>query len=145
MINQDEIFELAQLAEASYADLKQFNNRIWLVQELQNIDFNKMKFSLTQAEILADNWFVKTHQEDTTSGFSSTLFQSTDPNDGRYVLAFRGTAGFVDIVDADINDIINDGLAIEQIIDLHNEWARIISPDVYSPAKLDVLGAETAS
>lgn len=104
-----------------------------------------MEFSKTQAEILADNWFVKTHQEDTTSGFSSTLFQSTDPNDGRYVLAFRGTAGFVDIVDADINDIINDGLAIEQIIDLHNEWARIISPGVYSAAKLDVLGAETAS
>lgn len=145
MINQDEIFELAQLAEASYADLTQYNDSDWLIAQLQNPAFNGMEFSKTQAEILADNWFVKTHQEDTTNGFSSTLFQSTDPNDGRYVLAFRGTAGFVDIVDADINDIISDGLAIEQIIDLHNEWARIISPDVYSAAKLDVLGAETAS
>lgn len=103
--------------------------------------------SSSQADALLVDWQVITggHQPNTSSGFSSTLFQSTDPNDGRYVLAFRGTAGFVDVVDADINDIINDGLAIEQIIDLHNEWARIISPDVYSAAKLDVLGAETAS
>lgn len=103
--------------------------------------------SSSQADALLVDWQVITggHQPNTSSGFSSTLFQSTDPNDPRYVLAFRGTAGFVDIVDADINDIISDGLAIEQIIDLHNEWARIISPDVYSAAKLDVLEAETAS
>lgn len=145
MIIQEDFFELAQLAEASYADLAAIVDKSGLVAALQDYSFNKMEFSDTQANALADNWFVKTHQEDTTSGFSSTLFQSTDPNDGRYVLAFRGTAGFVDIVDADINDIINDGLAIEQIIDLHNEWARIISPGVYSAAKLDVLEAETAS
>lgn len=141
MIDHDDFYELAELAEASYADLTVISN---LINALQD-NGNDMDFSNTQAIDLARRWSAITHQSDTTSGFSSTLFQSTDPNDGRYVLAFRGTAGFVDIVDADINDIINDGLAIEQIIDLHNEWARIISPGVYSAAKLDVLGAETAS
>lgn len=127
------------MTEASYAQFDIFN--------IARDAIINSGLSSSQADALLVDWQVITggHQPNTSSGFSSTLFQSTDPNDGRYVLAFRGTAGFVDIVDADINDIISDGLAIEQIIDLHNEWARIISPGVYSAAKLDVLGAETAS
>lgn len=55
MINQDEIFELAQLAEASYADLTQYNDSDWLIAQLQNTAFNGMEFSKTQAEILPIN------------------------------------------------------------------------------------------
>lgn len=53
------------------------------ISVLQNYDFNKMEFSDTQVNALADNWSVTAHQKDTASGFSSTLLQNVPlANDG---------------------------------------------------------------
>lgn len=125
------LFELAQLAEASYANLTPGKD---VKTELQNSDFN-MSFSDTQAIAFIADWSVITHRPDTDSNFSSTLFKSTDT--GKYVLAFRGTAGVGDL-SADLGDIAVDGLALYQIVDLYNEWKRISAPagQSYQVAKL---------
>lgn len=139
-ITNIDFFDLASLTEASYAQFDIFN--------VARDAIINSGLSPSQTDALLVDWQVITagHQPNTSSGFFSTLFQNK--HDNSYVLAFRGTEilaqGGAD-VGADVGDIISDGLAIEQIIDLHNEWARIISPGVYSAAKLDVLGAETAS
>jgi len=135
-INSADFFELASLAAASYAYFTDFSDD----KDALLAD----GFSDTQADAILANWSTvnKGHQPDTASGFSSTLFQNR--SDDSYVLAFRGTAGFLtDIVGTDVGDIINDGLAIEQIVDLYNEWLRIIAPGVYWAAKIDVLHSET--
>ena len=62
------------------------------------------------------------------SGFSATLFRVKDDyksNTSKYILAFRGTKGSGDIFNTDIGDIVLDGLAYEQIIDLYNYWQQL--------------------
>lgn len=135
-------FELAQLAEASYANLV---NEGELEVAVANEEVMTEPFSRTQAEQLADQWEVSSHQPDTESGFSSTLFRNTDAGDRGFVLAIRGTKeAWEDLLLTDIADIVTDGIAINQTIDLYNEWQRITQTGAYQAAYLDVLGAETA-
>ncbi|WP_310446220.1 calcium-binding protein [Thiobacillus sp.] len=146
MISAKQYFELAQLAEASYANLVDGNSA--LVDQLQNADDN-MSFSLVQATEFATHWSVAAHQPNTDSGFSSTLFKSRDAGGG-YVLAIRGTEAELiinstDLLIADVADIVADGIVIDQSIDLYNEWKRITSTGAYSAAKLVTLTDETAA
>jgi len=74
-----DFFDLASLAEASYAD---FSN------------FSKMEdallasgFSETQADVIVARWSVKAHLPNTSTGFSMSIFEGVDG----FVLAFRGT------------------------------------------------------
>lgn len=131
MTQVTKLFELGQLSEASYANLVSNMTPSALIIQLQNAGFNDMKFSATQAAEFADNWQVATHQADTASGYSGTLFRyiGNDPNsgfaNGQYVYAIRGTAGETDLVGADGGDIVLDGLALDQIVDMYNDWKRI--------------------
>ena len=143
MITTKNYFELAQLAEASYAKFNLFaadKTKDALIAE---------GFSDKQAtDFLADWQLVAgAHQPNTASGFSSTLFKSLDAGGG-YVLAIRGTEPtaqlFKDLVEADVADIVSDGIVIDQSVDLYNEWKRITSTGAYSAAKLVTLDAETA-
>ncbi len=141
-----DVFNFAQLAEASYVlfDKLPDYSEGSLVEALKaerKGDFNG-EFSSAQATEFVKHWSVTTHQQDTDSGYSSTLFQNKD--DGRYVLAFRGTAGWQDLAVADGADIVTDGLALDQIVDLYNEWKRITSTGSYQAAKLVTLETETA-
>jgi len=90
-IQKSDYFDLASLAEASYAKFDQFGEA---KDALTDERFSSI--SDTQAQSLLADWSLvpNAHQPDTSSDFSSTLFQSTD-DDGRYVLAFRGTAGLI--------------------------------------------------
>ncbi|XXQ67828.1 hypothetical protein ACKLNO_09430 [Neisseriaceae bacterium B1] len=60
------------------------------------------------------------------SGFSATLFQAKEnaENAKEYVLAIRGTAGFKDLA-ADAGDIVGDGIAYEQVVDLYNFYKQL--------------------
>ena len=63
------------------------------------------------------------------SGFSATLFREGEtgkesPNPPKYILAMRGTWGFKDVA-ADIGDIVRDGAAYEQIIDMYNFYQQL--------------------
>ena len=124
------LFQQAQLAEASYALLENhaFGNQIQLESILQDEDNFSSNFSATQASEFVKHWRVAHHQpDDPVSGFSATLFESLD-NPGEFALGIRGTAGLVDI-NADVGDIVLDGLAVKQIIDLYNYWQRLRTPD----------------
>ncbi|HQS98769.1 MAG TPA: calcium-binding protein [Thiobacillus sp.] len=104
-----------------------------------------MGFSDTQADLFLADWqlVAGAHRPNTDSGFSSTLFKNID---GSYVLAIRGTEGISsdDLWQEDVGNIVVDGIALDQIVDLYNEWKRI-STDSYNAAYLETLTAETAA
>ena len=142
-MNAKESAEFALVAEAAYADFTKGNTKGAVQAALM-----KREFSLTQAEKFTDRWEMVHHQPDTESGFSATLFKSKDPNASQpYVLAVRGTAGFQDLVITDGMDIVVDGLAIDQIVDLWNFWKQLITPKGTSfvGSQLVTLEEETAA
>ncbi len=99
-------------------------------------------FSATQATDFVANWEIVSHQRNTPSGFSATLFRNRET--GEFVYANRGTEpGIDDLVITDGGDIVTDGLAIKQIVDMYNDWQRIQSTGVYQAAKLNLLLEET--
>ncbi|WP_281268139.1 putative Ig domain-containing protein [Suttonella ornithocola] len=56
-----------------------------------------------------------------------TIFQRKE--DKKYVVALKGTQGFFeDILPTDIKDIVFDGLAHKQLIDMYNFWQQIKAP-----------------
>ena len=122
------IHEYALLAEVSYLRWDLVNQ---LVDEeirvaLTTEDRYRGELSPSQARAFADRWSVVDHLPNTDTGFSSTLFRNAD---GRYVLAFRGTESFWDdLVVADAGDIVRDGLAMKQIVDMYNEYQRLSAP-----------------
>uniref|UniRef100_UPI0005879E3D calcium-binding protein n=1 Tax=Cellvibrio mixtus TaxID=39650 RepID=UPI0005879E3D len=133
----NDYFDLASLAEASYADFSSF-------PEVKDA-LLASEFSEAQADDILSRWTVRAHLPNTSTGFSTSLFEGIDG----FVLAFRGTEPTKqwakDIVDADVGDIVTDGIALDQIIDLVNTWAWLNSAGVYTAAKLEVLDTETAT
>ncbi len=128
------------LAEASYADFSE-------IKAQDNIDNSDSLDSLGEqlkesqenggleapesfATLIANHYEVIAHYKDRTSknesGFSGTLFKGKEgtANAGKYVLAMRGTKGLADIR-ADIGDIVHDGLAHRQIVDMYNFGQQI--------------------
>ena len=129
MTSTKSLFELAQLAEASYAKFDEFGNTKDALIALDDGDY---EFSPTQAGEFIKNWRVVHHQPDTASGYSGTLFEyiGNDPNsgfsNGELVFSQRGTAGlFTDLLDADLYGISVNGLAYKQIVDMYNYWQRL--------------------
>ena len=147
-MNNTSIFALSELAEASYANLLNPSD-VRVALELQNSNFNNMSFSAEQAADFITRWSVLNHQPDTDNGFSATLFASKDASQAnRYVLAIRGTAGVVvDLLGADGGDIVRDGLALDQIVDLYNYWQRLKSGagQTYQAKALEIQTVETAA
>lgn len=88
------------------------------------------------------NWRVVAHQPDTSSGFSGTVFERVNPKSGeeRYVFAARGTAGIVDIAE-DLANLVANGLAWQQIIDMYNWWKELSTPlgSTYKRASFEPL------
>jgi hypothetical protein len=161
MTNTTKLFALAQLAEASYAEFDKFSgDAIYSDTEIRNALINLQEdgdynFSDTQATTFADNWRVVHHQQNLTSGFSATLFEyiGNDPNSGftagELVYAPRGTEGVfsLDLWVADLGDIVTDGLALDQIVDMYNDWKRVTagSGNTYEAAVLETDLALTAA
>lgn len=127
-----------KLAEASYADFANKNITKLAVLEAK-------EFSTSQAITLLSEWTIANHQKNTSSGFSATLFQNK--NTGQYVFAARGTEpGLTDLI-ADGADLVRDGLALDQIVDMYNYWKQITSPGgaTYLAASLVTLPDETVA
>jgi len=144
MSDVGEFFDIATLAEASYVlfdKLTDFTDKKVLDALQNNIDFNG-NFSATQAANFVAEWEVVSHQPNTDSGFSATLFKNKIT--GEYVYAARGTEPgnpMADIFYTDLGDIVVDGLAIGQIVDMYNDWQRINTSEgqSYQAARLDLL------
>ncbi|MEW8193199.1 MAG: calcium-binding protein, partial [Candidatus Thiodiazotropha sp.] len=156
-MNTEAIFANALLSEASYADFEDvnFNSLDEVRDALQRIGTDEGEpddpdkgFSLTQAREFTRQWEVIHHQPDTDSGFSATLFKSTDASsDQPYVLAIRGTDGYRDLMITDGSDIVVDGLALDQIVDLWNYWKQLTTPQgvSFTGSRLVTLEAETVA
>lgn len=77
------------------------------------------------------------------TGFSGALFQNNQT--GEYALAIRGTNDIAaDILGADLGDIVADGLAIDQVVDMYNYWQSLTHSGVYQAKRLVTLSTETA-
>lgn len=140
-------YDMAALAEASYVlfdKIANFSDNS-VLKALQNPKING-GFSATQSADFVATWQVVAHQGNTDSGFSATLFKNKKT--GEYVYATRGTEPgdpFRDIASADVGDLVVDGLAFKQIVDMYNNWMRLTTPkgQTYLAAKFDFLGTET--
>lgn len=146
------LFEQAQLAEAAYANLwnSGTNSAIThpeLVKSALQDTSNSMSFSAAQATEFLTHWRVADHLPDTGSGFSATLFESLD-NPNVYSYAIRGTAQTLeDLLLADGQGIVRNGLAMNQIVDMYNHWQRINTANgsTYQAAQLITLQDETTA
>ena len=134
-------YQLSELAEASYSDFRTSD----YVKNLTSKDFSN-----TQAQDFVSRWNIVpgTHQPNTATGFSATVFQGTAEAGslaGQYVLAIRGTEPLtlppVDLF-TDVGDIILDGLAYDQIIDLYNYTQRLFHTGEYSAAILQPVNLD---
>ena len=129
------------LAEASYADFSdglsdsQINKAL-----MKSTDDNQnvVDYITNNYEVVA-HWkdrgnFFTSADKDQSSGFSGTLFHKIPKNKeekeigAEYVLALRGTNDGKDILVTDAGDIVNDGLAHHQIVDMYNFWQQITAP-----------------
>lgn len=140
-----QVADFAALCEASYVEFHRLNHLYTdsrvaelLAGELPIEGGGSMAHS--QAQALVARWSVIDDIPNTTSGFSATLFRSKPDANGSpasLVLAFRGTEGLLDrdLWLADIGDIVHDGLAINQIVDIEtlvNSLGRLLVPG-YAP------------
>jgi hypothetical protein len=145
MSNSSKYYDLASLAEASYVLFDEIDyTKSYEVETALQDNSKEGHFSATQAADFVATWEVVSHQKDTESGFSATLFKNKET--GNFFYACRGTAGKDDLFITDVCDIVTDGLAINQIVDMYNDWQRIQADkgSVYKAAKLELLVAETA-
>ncbi|AGF79748.1 Ca2+-binding protein, RTX toxin [Desulfocapsa sulfexigens DSM 10523] len=140
-------YDMALLSEAAYVlfdKIEDLTIEDDIRDALQNSAFEG-KMTAEQAEDFVNNWEVIYHQPNTDTGFSATLFRNK--NTGKYHYACRGTEpGIDDLLVTDGGDIVYDGLAIKQIVDMYNDWQRInAAPNtVYKAAELELLTDKTA-
>ncbi len=152
MINTTKYYDMAALSEAAYVDFSDINfsdlidDKEDVKKALQN-DSLGGKFSATQAQNFVNKWEIVSHQANTETGFSATLFR--DRATGEYYYSARGTEPFaqggVDLLNADLGDIVRDGLAINQIVDMYNDIQRITAGEntIYQAARLKILNYES--
>ena len=121
---------LADLAEAAYINFPVIPVAGLSVTELTAaLASGGTAWPESRRNAFADTWRVVAHQPDMSSGFSATVFERITPQPGesRYVFAARGTAGGADLVE-DIANLVANGLAWEQTIDMHNWWKELTTP-----------------
>ncbi|MDO5686429.1 MAG: putative Ig domain-containing protein [Neisseria sp.] len=138
MTNQ-KISQYTMLAEVSYADFVDITDSKQIKDSLLDLEFAKNEND-AQLDAFIDNWDVKVHWKDRgsifnfNSGFSGTLFQNK--KSGEYILGLKGTDGGKDLFVADGGDIVHDGLAHHQIVDMYNFWKQITTKGTYQAAKI---------
>src|SRR5437868_7225609 len=125
MIIASEMFQQAQLAEASYARFQNFTDPkdALLAAGMSN----------AQATALLSQWRVVNHTPNTATGFSATLFERLDEDGngtGEFNLAIRGSEfdNLLQDFRADAGDIFLDGVVLDQMVDLYNYWQRLSAP-----------------
>ncbi|MDO8465395.1 MAG: putative Ig domain-containing protein [Gallionella sp.] len=143
-----DLFQQAQLAQAAYANLAGMNVSTTTQAIEDALTTGGSNFSTAQATAFAQRYQVVSQYSDSgvsfmDGGFSATLFKDTTT--GAYNFAIRGTVGVpADLIGADLGDIVLDGLAMDQIVDMYNYWKSLNTTGVYQAAKLDTSLDETA-
>jgi Ca2+-binding RTX toxin-like protein len=141
------LFQQTQLAEAAYANFAGMNvstTKQAIIDVLVTPDADG-NFSAAQATDFAVRYQVVSQYSVPgisfmDGGFSATVFQNITT--GAYTFAARGTAGATDL-STDLGDIVADGIAVSQVIDMYNYWQSLTHLGVYQAAYLDTLTVET--
>lgn len=117
-----EIFDSAELSLASYADLV---TTLGISQQITKL--KEAGMSQKQAEEFAVRFteVITISDDPLDTGFSATVFASPT---GQLTLAIRGTDEFPGIDYGDDLDILNSGLAKEQLLVMVNWWSKISNP-----------------
>ena len=135
-----EYVKLAEVSYVDFSDIKDLTDKSLIKNELmyeKKEDGTKVpNLPQSYAEQFVKDWTVKaqwTDLEEETS-FSATLFQKNDENgekdeNGEYVLAFKGSKEPKDFYQADGFDIVLDGFALKQSIDLINFRQQLLGED----------------
>lgn len=144
MISSTKDYDIACLSEASCVDFSGIDFSDGNVEiRLKDMGY-KGHFSALAAEEFVSKWEIAAHQPETETGFSATLFK--EKSTGDYYYATRGTSQlWVDLVKTDIMDIASDGLAVNQILDMYNDWKRINTRKgaVYKAARFTLMEDES--
>lgn len=146
------LFGKSQLAEAAYSNfINASTGTVFNTDAQVQAVLVDGEFSISQAANFVTQWRVLDQYTAPSNslgfggtGFSATLFQNIHTNG--FTFAIRGTEpGFADLV-ADVNDIVVDGIAMDQLVDMFNYWQRLTTaPGVsYSAARLIASDEETA-
>jgi Ca2+-binding RTX toxin-like protein len=155
MSSIQDLFQQAQLAEAAYAIF--LNNSGNLLTDNDEIKvaliasgFSKDQNNPTQsaqATAFLDQWRIVDQYTAPDvifglggTGFSGTLFQNIST--GAYTFSLRGTAGLTDL-SADAGDVLVDGIALDQIVDMYNYWQSLTHAGVYQAKQLMAMATET--
>ena len=139
----------AMLAEAAYAEFLQPNGQLKPLADIRAALVAK-DWSGTQVDAFLANYRVIHQQPNTATGFSATLFEKLTNGlpTGQYVFATRGTEFGVQLradaplgldLAADIGDLVLDGLAWSQIVDMYNYWKRLTTPPGLSYQQAQVV------
>jgi hypothetical protein len=133
-----DLFLQAQLAEAAYADFTNYLNDPAGALTNPSLGGN---FSSSQAAAFAARYQVVSQLPNTASGFSATVF--LDTTTGQYTFAARGTEFGPTDLSTDLGDIVADGLALDQIVDMYNYWQSLTHTGIYDAKILATDQQET--
>jgi hypothetical protein len=129
----------ALLADAAYVDdLKDNDSGGDLARKLSP------RMTQPQATFIATNFTVASHFESddsSGSGFDGTVWRGNDgtPYAGKVYVSMQGTQGLGDFLSD--KDLVLNGAARAQIVDMANWWLRITTPtDKYVPQIRLALG-----
>ena len=145
------LFQQAQLAEAAYANFFDTAGNLQTDRVSVLTALEKNNFSETQAAAFVAQWRVVDQYTAPSglfgltdgTGFSATLFQNTTT--GQYTFSLRGTQVGIADLSADIGDIVDDGIALDQIVDMYNYWQSLTHSGSYEAVQLNTLMTETAA
>ena len=144
------LFDQAQLAEAAYANLAGMTISTSPEVLALALRTGDGKFSTTQASDFVAQWQVVRQYTagggllGDGSGFSGTVFKNIASNE--YTFSLRGTEpGYADLLGADAGDIVADGLALDQIMDMYNYWQSLTHAGVYQAKQLVTMTTETVA
>ena len=129
MTSNRELLDAALLAEAAYAILVNDSGQIKSPDAVLAALIAE-GWSPSQAGSFLLQYRVIHQQPNTATGFSATLFEKLNNGvpTGQYVFATRGTeptAQFGRDLAVDIGDLVLDGLAWSQVVDMYNYWKRL--------------------
>ncbi|MFT7049247.1 MAG: Ca2+-binding RTX toxin-like protein [Halioglobus sp.] len=119
------LYQKSELAQTAYADLTQ-GSTVSQTSELKIVD-GKEGFTQAQANSFVSRFplVVAISDDLLDTGFSATVFSTTNDIQGQLTLAIRGTDGLFGGDIGDDVDIYYDGIARDQVVEMYNWWKRI--------------------
>ena len=120
----DRLYRNSELSQAAYSHLVvgSTNNQISVLKQMGGAGFTQ-----SQADSFVSRFtqVIAISDDPLNTGFSATVFSSSGGINGELTLAIRGTDELIGSDGDDDADILFNGIASEQIVEMSNWWARV--------------------